>query len=136
MKEPKRSVELMTRARTLVTTKPYSEKKCSALIARPRAIAPRIIPTYDKKTHSLNFRLRSEPSTTKTYWTRSTEVIRAMTISTSSMPMKDGDQSVFGALNIPRPMYEKIKASAKYPNVWNVTALTYFPCGDRLYQAY
>ena len=29
-----------------------------------------------------------------------------------------------------------MRASAKYPNVWKVTAVTDLPCGDRLYQAY
>ena len=54
IKEPKIRVDSITMARTLATTKPYSEKLSSALMARPRAIAPRIIPAYEIKTHSLN----------------------------------------------------------------------------------
>ena len=103
MNEPKSRVERMTSARTLATTNSYSVKKCSALIANPRAIAPRIIPAYERKTHSLNLRERLAPQSTKMYCTERTETMRAKTIKIISMPMKDRDQSYCGCLKMPRP---------------------------------
>ena len=102
--EPKSKVERMTSARTLATTNSYSVKKCSALIANPRAIAPRIIPAYERKTHSLNLRDRLAPKHTKMYCTVRTETIRAKTIKIISRPMKDRDQSYCGYAKIPRPI--------------------------------
>ena len=52
------------------------------------------------------------------------------------MPINERDQFYTGLSNIPSPIYEKIKASLKYPSDWKVTALTDLPCGERLYQEY
>ena len=104
MNEPKSKVERMTSARTLATTNSYSVKKCSALIASPRAIAPRIMPAYERKTHSLNLRERLAPHSKKMYYTERTETMRAKIINIISSPMKDRDQSYCGCLKIPSPM--------------------------------
>lgn len=113
IKEPKISVERMTRARTLATTNSYSEKEPCAFIAKPRAIAPRIIPAYEMKMHSLNLSLWSAPQSTKAYWTKRTEIRRASTIRTNSILIKVTDQSCCGYLKIPKPMYENMRASEK-----------------------
>ena len=96
-------------------------------MAKPRAMAPLIMPAYERKTHSLNLRERSAPKSTNVYCTSKTETMRAKTIRTSSIPMKVTDHCCLGLLKMPKPIYEKISASAKYPSVWNVTALTDLP---------
>ena len=66
------------------------------MIARPKAIAPLIIPAYDRNTHSLNLRDFYAPKQTNKYCTESTEKILATTMSKSSMQMKLIDQSCYG----------------------------------------
>ena len=86
-------------------------------MAKPRAIAPRIMPAYDKNTSSLNLNVYLQPQITKAYSTMITDKSLPIMIMKNSYPMKDGDQSDFRYPNIPTPTYEKIMASEKYPRV-------------------
>ena len=49
----------MTRAKTVVTIVSYSVNTLLALTANPRAMAPLIMPAYERKRSSLNVRVCS-----------------------------------------------------------------------------
>ena len=93
MNEPNTRVEIITSDKTEVTNTSYSENTEKALRAKPSAIAPLIMPAYDKKTSSLNLKVFSHPHKTKEYCTMITDSSLPTIMMTNSYPMKVKDQS-------------------------------------------